>query len=181
MGSTAAKKIETTANVAIILLALVVGAVLIKRQFHGSSSSLNATALTASPALRAGARLSLRDVDWTKSRRTLLLALSKGCHFCTESAPFYRKLADETSGRSDLRLIAVFPLGGPSDAKEYLNELGVSVAETKQAPLEAIGARGTPTLVLVDSGGTVMDSWTGRLTAEKETELLGRFKCDTCD
>jgi hypothetical protein len=180
MSATASKKIETTANVAIILVALVVGAVLVKRHFLTSQSRTEQPqSSTRGPV--PGARTSLDEVDWTKSKQTLLLALSKGCRFCTESAPFYRRLASETYGRSDLRLIAVFPRETFSEAKDYLDELGVSLSDIRHAPLDAIGARGTPTLVLVDSGGTVIDSWTGRLTEEKESELLSRFKCDTCE
>lgn len=111
----------------------------------------------------------------------MLLALSKGCHFCSESAPFYRKLAEQASGRTDLRLIAVFPRETTNEARDYLDELGVSVSEIRQVTLDAIGARGTPTLVLADGGGRVVDSWTGRLTDEKEGELLSRFRCDACD
>ena len=32
------------------------------------------------------------EVDWTRSEPTLLLAVSKGCRYCTESAPFYGRL-----------------------------------------------------------------------------------------
>jgi hypothetical protein len=177
----AARKIETAANVAIILVALVAGSVLIKRHFLGGPP--HAAEPTPAPGKQpiVGTRLNLEGVDWTKSKQTLLLALAKGCHFCSESAPFYRKLAEETSGRSDVRLIALFPRETTSEARTYLDELGVSVSEIKQATLDAIGARGTPTLVLADSGGRVIDSWTGRLTDEKEVELLSRFKCDECD
>ena len=180
MSSTLSKKIETVANVGIIALTLSVGGILVKRQFFSTPSTASASGAASISNPAAGTRLSL-GVDWTKSDHTVLLALSKDCHFCTESAPFYRKLVDETAGRSDVRIVAIFPREGVSDGNAYLNELGLSVAETRHAPLETIGARGTPTLVLVDKGGKVVQSWTGRLTSEKELELLSRLKCESCN
>jgi len=181
MSSRISKKIETASNVAIIALSLVVCTVLINRQFLRSPSSTNASLSTSMSGPAAGTKLSLGSVDWTKSKETLLLAVARDCHFCTESAPFYRRLIDETAGRRDLRIIAIFPREGTSDGAAYLNELGVSLAEIKHAPLEAIGAKGTPTLVLVDESGRVVQSWTGRLTSAKEIEVLSRIKCETCN
>jgi hypothetical protein len=177
----AARKIETAANIAIILVALVAGSVLIKRHFlAGPPHSAEPTPAPGKQPI-VGTRLNLEGVDWTKSKQTLLLALSKGCHFCSESAPFYRKLAEEASGRRDVRLIAVFHRETDSEAKEYLDQLGVAIAEIQHAPPDAIGARGTPALVLADGAGRVVDSWIGRLPGEKEGEVLSRFKCEECE
>ena len=114
----AARKIETAANVAIILVALVAGAALIKRYFLSDPPRSAEPTPAAGKQPIVGTQLNLEGVDWTKSRQTLLLALAKGCHFCRESAPFYRKLAQETSGRRDVRLIAVFHRETDSEAKE---------------------------------------------------------------
>lgn len=174
-------RVELIANFAIIVVALIAGAALVKRYLTaGPVHTNNGSSGTVRKPL-PGTRVSLSDVDWKTTRRTLVLALSTGCHFCTESAPFYRNIADRAAGRSDFRLIGVFPPNTKTDGEKYLQELGVRVQEIKEAPLSAIGATGTPTLVLVDSNGSVVDSWLGRLPPEKESELLNRFTCDTCD
>jgi hypothetical protein len=41
--------------------------------------------------------------------------------------------------------------------------------------LGEIGVRGTPTLILIDGGGVVKQSWVGRLSADEEAEVLSRL------
>lgn len=97
-----------------------------------------------------------------------MLAISTTCHFCTESAAFYKKLVQL---RKATRLIAITPQS-IENAKKYLESLGVAVDEVKQLPLERIGVQGTPTLLLPDSSGTVIQTWAGKLTPEKEHHVL---------
>jgi hypothetical protein len=72
-------------------------------------------------------------------------------------------------------LIAVLPQ--PVDeSRKYLKELGVVVDEVKQFRLDSMGVEGTPTLLMANSSGKVVDSWRGRLSAEKEADVLNRLK-----
>jgi thioredoxin-related protein len=48
--------------------------------------------------------------------------------------------------------------------------------DVKQLPLEVIGVRGTPTLLLIDKQGAVKESWVGKLPPDKETEVLNHFQ-----
>lgn len=164
------KKVELLANIAIVVVALLLGVVLVRRYLlPGAQTGGNLPDQVA-----AGTKLSLSGVDWAGNKQTLLLALSKGCHFCSESAPFYRRLAAERAGRSDLRLVAVLPQ--PVDeGRGYLDELGVSVDEVRQSALGSISVRGTPTLILVDGGGVVKQSWVGKLSVEAEAEVLSHL------
>lgn len=180
------KRIEIAANVAIIVVALVAVTALVKRNFVAvKAPPLPGARTQAQPhePLRPvpGSKVSLPDVDWAASKQTFVLALAKGCHFCSESAPFYQKLLREIGKHADTRLIALFPRGSAIEARKYLNEIGVSISEVREASLEAIGTRGTPTLVLVDDSGSVKESWLGRLQEDKELEVLSRLKCDSCD
>jgi hypothetical protein len=84
---------------------------------------------------------------------------------------FYQQLAKTHGGT---RLIAV--LSQPVDeGKRYLGTLGVSVDEVKQASLDFINVRGTPTLLLVNSDGVVVKTWVGKLPAEQEAEVLSKI------
>ncbi|HEX8686998.1 MAG TPA: hypothetical protein VF654_10865, partial [Pyrinomonadaceae bacterium] len=58
----------------------------------------------------------------------------------------------------------------------YLRELNVPVGEVRQAAFKDLGVRGTPTLLLVNGEGVVTGSWFGKLSPEKEEEVLGRLK-----
>lgn len=165
------RRIEVASNVAIIIVALLVGVVAVKRYVLTDQSA------RANPQILAGSKVSMLDVDWSKSDQTLLLVLQKGCRFCTESAPFYRRLAQSAAqGRSNTQLIAVLPQD-EREGRAYLNDLGVPI-ETKQATVGSLGASGTPTLILVNKAGEVKASWVGKLPAEKESEVLSRVETE---
>jgi hypothetical protein len=164
------KKVELLANVAIIVIALLLGAVLVKRYLMPAAP----TSPPAAAQIQPGTKINLPGVDWGKSEQTLVLALSDGCRFCTESAGFYQRLAKEKASVGGVRLIAVLPQE-VSQGQTYLSSLGVAVDEVRQSTLGAIGVSGTPTLLLVDNNGAVKQSWLGKLPPDKETEVLSRF------
>lgn len=172
------KKIQTISNVAIIIVALMFGGVLVKSYLLPASQQ---PAAVENEDVKVGTKLSLPDVDWSKSDKNLVLVLSTSCHFCSESTPFYQKLAQMKTGRgNDARLIAVMPQT-VSEAQAYLSEHHISVDEVRQANLDTVNVRGTPTLVLVDRNGTVVDSWKGKLPPEKETEVARRMFGENSD
>ncbi|HKC62926.1 MAG TPA: hypothetical protein VKB86_04780 [Pyrinomonadaceae bacterium] len=165
------KKIELFSNIAILVVALLLCVVLVKRYLFTQSAQSANNAVTNN-AIGVGTKVNLQDIDWSKNDHTLIMALSNSCHFCSESAPFYRKL---TQNKGDTRLVAVLPQP-VEDGQKYLEKLGVSINEIRQSPLANIGVHGTPTLILVDNKGTVVDSWIGELSTDKETEVLSRLE-----
>src|SRR5262245_8259067 len=94
------KKVELLANVVIIIVGLLIGVVAVKHYLLAPSQPT---------PIQVGTKINLPGVDWTKSEQTLLLAISETCHFCTESADFYQRLAKQKSGLSNVRLVAVLP------------------------------------------------------------------------
>lgn len=168
------KGTELAANVAIILVGILLGTVLVKNNLFSSPPAMAAPP-AAPTAIAPGTKLSVAGVDWKANQRTLILALSVGCRFCTESAPFYKRLAQERANFPNIRLVAVFPQP-VAEAQKYLSDLGVSVDEVRQARLDSIGVAGTPTLIFADASGAVVASWRGKLPGDKETELLARLK-----
>lgn len=171
------KKIQTISNVAIIITAILFGGVLVKSYLLPTSQR---PAAVESEDVKVGTKLPLPDVDWSKSDRNLVLVLSTSCHFCSESTPFYQKLAQMKTGNGNVRLIAVLPQK-VTEAQAYLSEHHISVDEVRQANPNTINVRGTPTLVLVDRNGTVVDSWKGKLPPEKETEVARRLFGENSD
>ena len=166
------KKIELAANVSIIAVAALLCLVLVKNHLL-NRPAMSVNAASAQPTQTAiGMNLSSFDVDWTQSRQTLVLAISSGCHFCTESAPFYKTVVNS---KKDTRLVAILPQP-VEEGKNYLETLGVAVDEVRQMPLDKLGVHGTPTLLLVDSVGSVKDSWVGKLPPEREAGVLKRLQ-----
>lgn len=171
MSDSILKKTELLANIAIIVVALLLGGVLVKRYLLPGNPAPPAR---VDPRIPAGTKASLTGVDWTKNGQTLLLVLSSDCRYCTESAPFYQRLTREMTGRTDVHLIALFPQE-VEEGKKYLTNLGVSIDEIRQAAPGSVGAGGTPMLILVDAQGVVKNSWVGKLSAPEESEVLNQL------
>jgi hypothetical protein len=166
------KKLEVSANIAIILLASLIGVILTKNylwpgKVGGASESRKRN------TVQPGTKLSLPDVDWTQNGQTLIIALSKDCHYCSESASFYQKIVNQRQ-RESLKVIAVLPQDTQS-GQNYLNSLGVAVDEIRQTSLSSIQVSGTPTLLLVDNIGVVKEVWVGKLPSDKESEALSKI------
>jgi thioredoxin-related protein len=167
------KKIEVVANVAIVVVACLLIVVLIKNHFLVASPRPASPADVASKKPETNQRANAADVsslniNWKQNGQTLILAISNTCHFCTESAPFYKKLAQ---ARGNSHLVAVLPQS-IEDGRRYLDKLGVTVDEVRQVPLDRIGVQGTPTLILIDDSGVIKNSWVGLLPAEAELGVL---------
>jgi thioredoxin-related protein len=84
----------------------------------------------------------------------------------------YQRIAKERAGA---RLIALMPQS-IEESRRYLDKLGIEVSDVRQLQTGALGVTGTPTLILVNNEGAVVNSWVGRLPAEKEVEVLSSLK-----
>jgi rhodanese-related sulfurtransferase len=128
-----------------------------------------------SPTIGPSAKIVIEGLDWTKSEQTLLVAIRKDCQFCAESTRFYRESIQGLNGRSDIRVVALFPEGF-SEAENYLSEMGLSVSETKEALLPSLGIQRVPTLALIDKNGIVSNVWIGKLPPKIEAEVIAALR-----
>jgi hypothetical protein len=155
-------KLEAIANVAVIVVALAVGYVVLGRYVP---------AYRAPRSVEAGNRLAkLPGLEWNQHRRTLVLALNTGCHFCEQSVPFYQKLADRSDG-SDLDIVAVFP-NDAEMVRQFMAKDNLRIRSVAEVPLGKLRVNATPTLILVDANGRVERSWVGMLSSQEEIDLL---------
>jgi len=159
-----AKRIETAANVTIIIIATLIAVVFVQRYFFADHAQ-------SVPQIAAGTKVSLPNAEWAKNKQTLLLVLQKDCHFCSESAAFYQRLVRETAESGNTHLIAVLPQK-TDEGRNYLSDLGVAIDDVRQLSPAMLGARGTPTLILVNNDGAVVNSWAGKLPADEESKVL---------
>jgi hypothetical protein len=158
-----------------IILAAVLFSLVLAKFYLGQPPNKKDNPSPPSPVtqkiLQKGDVLNIPRVDW-RNGQTLLLALSTTCHFCTDSAPFYQRLSKD---HGDTRLVAVFPQDS-GEGQRYLSTLGVKIDEVEQASFVDLGIGGTPTLILVDSGGKVINKWEGALPPTTEREVIGQLK-----
>jgi hypothetical protein len=166
-------KVEIVANCSIIVVAILLSIFLIKHLRKPSEAVSNAKSAVERNDLM-GKKLSLPDVEWGQSDSTLVLAIQSKCHFCTESAPFYKQLVNTQAARSSRQLIVISPESSEI-TKKYLDSLGVAISEIRQTNFTALGVAGTPTLFLIDKDGVVTTSWRGKLNSEREADVLARF------
>lgn len=158
-------KIETIGKIIVIVFAVVVGSVFLKDR------------LTRPPsepiAVKAGDRLPNPDGwNWSAHDQTLVLGLRKGCHFCEDSAPFYQRLlAQQQTGEPNPAILAIFP-DKAEEVKGVVESEGLAIHTLAGVPLDRLKISGTPTLLLVDRSGTVLNAWDGMLSPRQELEVI---------
>jgi thiol-disulfide isomerase/thioredoxin len=177
------KKLEVLANIAVVITSVTLCSVLVKKYFFSPTkqeapveavqSKSPPSGAPQRPSIPAGTKVSLPGIDWSKSTRTVVLALSTTCHFCSESAPFYQKLQQQKP--TDVRVVAVLPQP-IEDSRNYLNKLGVRVTDVFQSSLSSVGVSGTPTLLLVDNEGSVTGSWVGKLSESEAAQVIAQIQ-----
>ena len=167
--SPASRKIEVGANIAIIVVAIILGFVLVKKFVFTDD-----TAPGAPKQPQVGAKVFIPGADFSSKDKNLILALKKGCKYCSESAAFYQKLVT-AANEKNVRLMAVFP-HSVEEGQSYLKELNVPVTENKEADFMALNVGGTPTIILANSSGDVVRAWMGKLNPEQENEVFNSLQ-----
>lgn len=162
------KKLETVANIAIVLVALIASAVLVRNYL------LSGPGPGLPPQIAVGEKFPLADVDWKGNGNTLVLALAPGCDSCSESAPFYRRLSADLATQR-VHMTAVLP-GSVEEGREYLRNLNVEIGDVRQGSFELLKIRGTPTLILIDEQGVVRNVWLGRFPTDKERQVIDMIR-----
>ena len=162
------RKIEGLANVCIIVVAIIVCIAAVK-YFRTKAPGTSA----APSSIAAGTKINLPAEDWAKNRQTLLLALSTNCKYCSASAEFYQRVVQAASANT--KLVAVLPQSR-EESQQYITGLKLGVEDIQQVSPSSLGVKATPTLILVNSTGTVTSSWVGLLPHEKEEEVLAAIR-----
>jgi len=154
-------------NIAILLVAVVLSAFLVKRFFFRPAQK-------SDYRIAPDARLSINGINWADSERTVLVALGRECKYCSDSAEFYRRLAAGIASQSNTRLIAVFP-EKESEGEAYLKQLELPVRELRYVSLSSLGIKSVPTLAILDRNGVVTDMWVGKLSPLKESAVISKL------
>lgn len=102
---------------------------------------------------------------------SLLLVLSADCRFCTESMPFYRRLAarpEVRTGRVRLSVVSMQPL---AEMRDYLREHGLEATHVMSVPASGLRVGATPGIVLATRQGIVRESWLGAVPKREEKRV----------
>jgi hypothetical protein len=157
------QKIELAANILIIVVAVLLVGVIVQKYFRAPQQPER-----MQPTV--GTKVNLPEVNLSEQPKTLILVLQKDCHFCTESAAFYKRIQESTQNKN-VKLVAVLP-NPLEEGKAYLDKLGIANLEIRQSPMNNLQTSGTPTLILTNNKGEVTNFWIGKLPADKEEEVI---------
>jgi len=160
------KKTELLISITIIVFSVFISGFLLHKYIFSSSSS-------PEPAQTINKQITLPDVTWSEQPKTVVIALQTSCHFCNESAPFYKRLIENIKGKN-IKLVAVLPTA-IEKSRAHLDKLGLNDLDIKQASLDSIEVDGTPTLLLVNDKGEITNSWIGKLPPNKEAEVINKL------
>ncbi|HEX7331814.1 MAG TPA: hypothetical protein VF290_09950 [Pyrinomonadaceae bacterium] len=159
--------LDVTTNVVVVVFAVVAIGVLVKNYFAPQD-------VKSSVAIAKGSVFpEIAGTDYKQAPRTLILGLNVDCRYCTRSVPFYNSLAEarqENAGK--FNIVAAFINKDPGLVKSYAEEKQLAVETIAGVELEKLGVRMTPTIILVDSAGTVLNSWRGELQPDDEREVF---------
>lgn len=164
------KKLETLANVAIIISSVLFGAIVIYRYFS-SYQTLQPLIDSRPHRVENNTKLPLKNIDWSRHEKNFVVVFSMTCRFCIESIEFYKQLAKLGAERDNIRIIVVTP-HPVVEAREFFRDKGVNIDEIVHADLADLSINATPTLLLIDQNGKVKDSWIGKLNLEKEKTII---------
>jgi len=161
--------LDTAANIAIILVCAIAAVVLVRNQFFPPRPP------GAPPQVEKGEQFAaLKQAVPAGASRALVVAVSPTCHFCNDSLPFYKHLVDQRNQQgSAVKFVAAVPTEdakAPETAK--FNGAGVQPDNVVQIDFSKIKVPGTPTLLLVDNNGKVLNVWVGKLDGSGEKEVL---------
>jgi hypothetical protein len=157
------KRLETIANIAVII-AVVALVIFLGHQelIHRNSPSV-ATARSLE-----GKAVHLPGVKFAAQSRTLVMVISTRCHFCRDSEPFYKELAEKSGSR--VKLVAVLPQP-QAEAELYVRQAIAPSIQVVSMRIDSLGVTGTPTLLLIDGSGRVQKAWVGKLDASSQQQV----------
>jgi thioredoxin-related protein len=168
--------LDTVANIAIIVVCAIAAAVLVRNQFFPPRPP------GEPPRAEKGEQYAqLKAVVPAGSSRALVVAVQPGCHFCNDSMTFYKHILDQRNQQaSKVKFVAAVPTNDkPEEAKKLISDEAEKFASVGAQPdtmvnldFNAVKVPGTPTLMLVDNNGKILNVWVGKLDAGGEKEVL---------
>jgi hypothetical protein len=121
------------------------------------------------PAYASGQRIDVPAAWYDSSPKTLIIFGRASCVACEKAQPFLKGLVTRLNGRA----AAVFahPAGAADQDTAFARSLGIPSDRIVVAGAD-LRVRATPTLVLVNKNGTVLDAWEGAGPPERQSSIV---------
>lgn len=160
------KHLEVATNIAVLLVAVVVLITFAWKFLAGSPKPKLQSGLQKGVAFKQ-----LSGIPYGDSPQTLFIAMSTKCHYCDESVPFYKHLVEIQRGNSTTRLIALFP-NTQSEVNQYVKDRQLDLNTIAAVDFNALNVSGTPTMILIDRNGKILDFWVGKLLEGDQLQVV---------
>lgn len=124
--------------------------------------------------LKPGSSFSLAVSDSVGDEPTLVMALQSGCPYCEASMSFYRDILRSNTSKV-FHVVALFPQApteGQAFMRRYLGQDADRLEDVRHVNFDSLGITGTPTLIIMNSGGRIESSWTGQLSPKQENDVF---------
>src|SRR5437879_1542573 len=101
-----------------------------------------------------------------------MIMMSTKCKFCIASLPFYKRMMEEQNEKDGLvHFVAAFP-NSSEEVIQFVTENQFPIETVAGLKFDDVGLQYTPTLVLIDNRGKVLNAWVGQLTPEGEKNVF---------
>jgi hypothetical protein len=167
-------RIEQIGQVAFVFMCLAVGAAGIRFVIGGR---IPGPPLNRPSPIAAGTRLaSASRFNPSGTSATLVLVLSTQCRFCTESLPFYDRLSKLDAVRAGRLHIGIASFEQADRMRSYLVAHGVELSSIVPLTQTSLRVAVTPTVLLLDKAGFVVNVWEGKLEPQAEDDLVSKAR-----
>lgn len=116
----------------------------------------------------------LREINFSKTQKTVLIALDSECFECDRSFPYLKNLIANFSQQPGTRVIALFDNGHVA-AEGYLRKHDLDIEFVPKADLAVAGFEITPTIIVVNSDRIITASYEGALSEVGLFEVQRNF------
>jgi hypothetical protein len=133
------------------------------------ANALGLAPAAAKPAYNAGERFDGPAEWYERNGVTLVIFGRASCAACEKAQPFLKSLVERMRGRAGV--VLAHPPGAEADDVAYARSIGV--ADDRIRTVDAgLRVHATPTLVLVDRTGAILDAWEGAGPPERQAAIV---------
>ena len=158
--------LEVSTNLTVLIVAIILLSSFAINWFNNRSAREVISGIAKGQQLDANL-----NIDYRNSSYTLLLALNTRCEHCANNAKFYTEILHVTNNGKKVQAIAVFP-NSLDEVRQYCQQHELTMDHRDSVDLSLIRIAATPTLVLIDQTGRVVDFWVGEITGNNQQKLL---------
>ena len=120
------------------------------------------------PAYVAGQQVDVPAHWYNGADKTLLIFAKASCKACEKAQPFIKGLVGRVNGRA--AAVMAHPPGDPADLK-FAQSLGITEDYVVTVG-KGLRVKATPTILLLNKNGTVLDAWEGVGPPEKQSTIV---------